>query len=96
MQKEESVLFEQILDEQKILVDLVQRLKEHKSTEQQDVNVIDKGLVGYLNLLAKLMEGSCPETSMDLIQNYGLLQEIFFKCLFPCQSKPSFGDAEGY
>ena len=58
----------------------VGRLLEHKSSEKRKSIFEDKALIGYLNLTNKLL-ASVPEPQA-LTRKYGLIEELFQRCLF--------------
>jgi ubiquitin carboxyl-terminal hydrolase 34 len=88
--------FEKIIDEGKLLKSLIEKFQSHKSSEQVGKDTEDKVLVGLLNFITKLVQKSenPKKTSDIMIKEFNLLNELFYRCLFPDDVKPYEGDID--
>lgn len=75
-------MFEVLFDPKELLDKAIKLFKEHKSREKRNSILEDKGLIGYIDLIEKILEKK-PEFRESSALEKGLLNEVFFKCLFP-------------
>ena len=64
------------------------RLKDHTSRERKNSIIEDRTLIGYLNLISKLIQKIGIHEIKLIADQKGLMEELFNKCLFPDDAKP--------
>jgi len=73
---------EPIFDPKLLLKDLVEMLKNHKTVEKRNTIGEDKLLIGIMHTIRKILSHE-PSLKEFVGIEQGLLQEVFFNCLFP-------------
>eukprot|EP01022_Parablepharisma_sp_SALTPOND_P017473 TRINITY_DN27_c0_g1_i1.p1 TRINITY_DN27_c0_g1~~TRINITY_DN27_c0_g1_i1.p1 ORF type:complete len:1307 (-),score=219.52 TRINITY_DN27_c0_g1_i1:4411-8331(-) len=88
-----------IIEAKGFLKELVEMLKNHRTSEKRNSAVEDKLLIGIMNSIRKILTHE-PGLKEEIAVNEGLLHEVFFNCLFPSvssastESMPSLAKAE--
>ena len=75
--------FEKVFEPATLFAEVVDRLKGHVSRERKNSIIEDRTLIGYLNLISKLIQKIGIHQIKLIADEKGLMEELFNKCLFP-------------
>ena len=80
-QKTRNKKFENIIEPKNFIKEIVELLKTYKTKEKRNTMLEDNCLIGIFTILERLLQDN-PEYVEEFALEYGLLEEIFYDCLF--------------
>jgi hypothetical protein len=73
--------YEDIIEPESFAIEIVEMLKKYKTKEKRNTMLEDHCLIGIFEILQRLMLDN-PQYIEKIALEHGLIQEIFFDCLF--------------